>query len=95
MLSDVVPEMTSIAAARAAALGLTNVSARDLDLERIDEPDASYDVVLCREGLMFVPAPAEAAREIARVLRPGGRFAVARLGTARAKPRGSGSSSTR
>jgi hypothetical protein len=24
------------------------VSARVLDLERIDEPDASYDVVLCR-----------------------------------------------
>src|SRR6266498_5027277 len=55
VLSDVVPEMTSIAAARASALGLTNVATRELDLERIDEPDASYDVVLCREGLMFVP----------------------------------------
>jgi SAM-dependent methyltransferase len=77
VLSDVVAEMTSIAGARAAALGLGNVTTRELDLEQIDVPDSSYDVVLCREGLMFVPDPARAAREITRVLRPGGRFAVA------------------
>ena len=77
VLSDVVSEMTSIAAARASELGLHNVTTKELDLEQIDEPDASYDVVLCREGLMFVPDPARAAREINRVLRPGGRFAVA------------------
>ena len=70
MLSDVAPEMTAIAAARAAALGSATCSARELDLEAIDEPDASYDVVLCREGLMFAPDPARAAREIRRVLRP-------------------------
>src|SRR6266540_2618699 len=72
VLSDIVAQMTSIAAARASALGLTNVTTRELDLEQIDEPDASYDVVLCREGLMFVPEPARAALEIKRVLRPGG-----------------------
>ena len=77
VLSDIVAQMTSIAAARASALGLTNVTTRELDLEQIDEPDASYDVVLCREGLMFVPDPARAALEIKRVLRAGGRFAVA------------------
>ena len=77
VLSDVAAEMTAIAAARAAALGLRNVSTRELDLERIDEPDGSYDVVLCREGLMLVPDPSRAAREIRRVLRPGGRVALA------------------
>ena len=76
VLSDVAAEMTAIASARAAALGLANVSTRVLDLERIDEPDASYDVVLCREGLMLVPDPARAAREIRRVLRPGGRVVL-------------------
>jgi 2-polyprenyl-3-methyl-5-hydroxy-6-metoxy-1,4-benzoquinol methylase len=40
------------------------VTTRELDLEQIDEPDASYDVVLCREGLMFVPEPSRAALEI-------------------------------
>ena len=77
VLSDVVAEMTSIAAARAESLGLDNVSTSVLDLDRIDQPDASYDVVLCREGLMFALDPAGAVREIGRVLRPGGRVAIA------------------
>jgi SAM-dependent methyltransferase len=53
------------------------VSTRILDLEEIDEPDGTYDVVLCRDGLMLAPDPVRAAREIRRVLRPGGRAAVA------------------
>ena len=61
VLSDVAAEMTAIAAARAERSGSTNVSTRELDLERIDQPDGSYDVVLCREGLMLVPDPARAA----------------------------------
>jgi SAM-dependent methyltransferase len=77
VLSDVVPEMAAIAAARAAERGLGNVRTAVLDLERIDQADASYDVVLCREGLMFAADPGEAACEIHRVLRPGGRAAVA------------------
>jgi ubiquinone/menaquinone biosynthesis C-methylase UbiE len=77
VLSDVVPEMVSIAARRAGALGLRNVRARVLDLEEIDEPEASYDVVLCREGLMFAVDSARAAAEIRRVLRPGGRLVAA------------------
>ena len=77
VLSDVAPEMVRIAEARAAALGLANVEARERDLESIDEDDATFDVVLCREGLMLVPDPARAAREMRRVLRPGGRMAVA------------------
>ncbi|MFL5852397.1 MAG: class I SAM-dependent methyltransferase [Solirubrobacteraceae bacterium] len=77
VISDVAAEMTAIAARRAAARGIGNVTARELDLEGIAEPDASFDVVLCREGLMFALDPAQAAGEIRRVLRPGGRFAVA------------------
>ena len=57
-----------------------------LDLEQIDEPDAAYDVVLCREGLMFAADPAAAAREIRRVLRPGGRVAVAVWGPRERNP---------
>jgi SAM-dependent methyltransferase len=50
VVSDVSAEMTAIAAARARERGLGSVSCRVLDLEEIDEPDASFDVVLCREG---------------------------------------------
>jgi SAM-dependent methyltransferase len=76
VLSDVADSMTAIAAARATALGLRNVTTRVLDLERIDAADATYDVVLCREGLMLVPDPAAAVSEIGRILRPGGRVVV-------------------
>src|SRR5436305_12888560 len=58
VLSDVAAEMTTIAAARAQARRLGNVTTLVLDLEDIDQPDASYDIVLCREGLMFAADPA-------------------------------------
>jgi SAM-dependent methyltransferase len=86
VLSDVVAEMTAIAARRAEALGLRHVRTRVLDIERIDEPDESYDVVLCREGLMFALDPTRAAREVRRVLRRGGRFAVAVWGPRERNP---------
>lgn len=77
VLSDVSAEMTDFAGRRAAGAGLANASARVRDIESIDEPDAAFDIVLCREGLMFALDPARAAREIHRVLRPGGRLAAA------------------
>jgi SAM-dependent methyltransferase len=77
VLSDVSEEMTEIAAQRAAARGITNVRTLVLDIEAIDQPDSSYDVVLCREGLMFALQPTRAMREIRRVLKPGGRVGVA------------------
>jgi ubiquinone/menaquinone biosynthesis C-methylase UbiE len=86
ILSDVAPAMVAIAAARGAELGLRNVRARVLDLEEIDEPDAVYDVAVCREGLMFVVDPARAARELRRVLRPGGRVAIAVWGPRERNP---------
>jgi ubiquinone/menaquinone biosynthesis C-methylase UbiE len=84
VLSDVAAEMTAIAARRAA--GLAHVTTLELDLERIDQPDASYDLVLCREGLMLVPDPTRGAREIRRVLRPGGRAVIAVWGPRERNP---------
>lgn len=86
VLSDVAPAMTSIARDRAARAGATNVRVRELDLEEIDEPDGSYDVVVSREGLMFAVDPARAVDEIRRVLRPGGRVAVAVWGPRERNP---------
>ena len=76
VLSDVSPAMVAIAARRADELGLSNVSTAVIDLEEIDQPDASFDVVLCREGLMFASDPGRAVGEIQRVLRPDGRVCV-------------------
>ena len=77
VMSDVVPAMVEIAARRAAAAGVENVSTAVLDLEDIAAADAEFDCVLCREGLMFAVSPADALIEMARVVRPGGRVAVA------------------
>jgi SAM-dependent methyltransferase len=86
VMSDVAGAMTAIAARRAQDLGLANVRTRVLDIEQIDEADDSYDVVLCREGLMFATDPARAAREIRRVLRPGGRVSLAVWGPRERNP---------
>ena len=39
-------------------------------------PDASFDLVLCQQGLQFFPDRAAALCEMRRVLAPGGRLAV-------------------
>jgi SAM-dependent methyltransferase len=39
--------------------------------------DATFDVVVCQFGAMFFPAKADAFRQAARVLRPGGRLELA------------------
>ena len=75
--SDASEAMLAIARRRAEELGLHDVEFRQLELEWIDLPTASVDGVLCRWGLMLALDPAAAAREIRRVLRPGGRAAVA------------------
>jgi SAM-dependent methyltransferase len=86
VVSDVAAEMVDIAARRAGARGLANVTPQVFGVEAIDDEDASYDVVLCREGLMFAVDPELAAREIARVLRPGGRTALAVWGPRERNP---------
>ena len=76
VLSDVADEMVAVAAARARVRDLPNVCTMTLDLEAIDQPDRSYDRVLCRDGLMFALDPPRAVREMHRVLRDDGRIAV-------------------
>lgn len=46
------------------------------DAEALDFPDATFDLVLCGFGLMFLPQVALALAEFRRVLRPGGRLGV-------------------
>jgi SAM-dependent methyltransferase len=75
--SDGAEAMLDVARARAAAQGIANVEFRQLELEWIDLPTADVDAVLCRWGIMLVVDSDAAAREIRRVLKPGGRAAVA------------------
>ena len=75
--TDVAPEMLSAARRRAVELGLEGVEFRVEDAAALSFPDGSFDGIVCRFGLMLVPDVAAAASEIARVLRPGGRIALA------------------
>ena len=47
------------------------------DVEQLAFPDASFDVVLSTFGVMFAPNQPRAASELMRVVRPGGRIALA------------------
>jgi SAM-dependent methyltransferase len=84
--SDASDAMVEVARARAQSLGIANVEFKQLELEWIDLPTASVDAVLCRWGVMLIVDPAAALHEIRRVLRPGGRAALAVWGSPEDNP---------
>ena len=75
--TDAVEEMVQLARARAAELGIDNVEFRTMGAEWLDLPAASMDAVIARWGYMLLADPATALGETRRVLRPGGRVALA------------------
>jgi SAM-dependent methyltransferase len=75
--TDAVAEMLDAGRQRAAELGVTNVAFVTGDATDLPFDDGAFDGVLCRFGVMLVPDCAAAAREIRRVLDPGGRAAIA------------------
>jgi SAM-dependent methyltransferase len=84
--SDFSSEMVEVARRRAAELGLGNVEHRQIDAEDIPLEDDSIDGVLCRFGLMLMPDPEAVVAEMRRVLRRGGRLALAVWSTAQRNP---------
>ncbi|MFI5004809.1 MAG: class I SAM-dependent methyltransferase, partial [Solirubrobacterales bacterium] len=86
ILSDQAEAMLEGARERAAELALTNVEFQVWNAEWIDLPVASVDAVLCRWGYMLMADPSAALSETRRVLRPGGRLALAVWDTLGANP---------
>jgi SAM-dependent methyltransferase len=85
LCSDFSAEMVRVARERFERLGVANIETRALDAQDLDL-DESFDAVLCRFGYMLMPDPAQALRESARVLRPGGRLVLAVWGEADENP---------
>ena len=71
---DISPEMLAYAQTQLTINGLNNVSLREGGAESIPADDNSFDVVLASLSFMYVVDRAATAKEIARVLRPGGRL---------------------
>jgi len=74
--TDYVPTLLERARARASAEGLP-VRFEQADAESLPYGDASFDVVLSTFGVMFTPNQEQAAAELARVCKAGGRIGLA------------------
>jgi len=84
MCTDAVTEMVEAARANAQKRGLTNIQFRQCVADSLPFADNSFDVVVSRLGVMFVPV--SAFQEMLRVLKPGGRLAFAVWGKSDVNP---------
>ena len=74
---DLSGKMVDAARQRAVRSRLENVRFARMDAEALGVQAGTFDVALCALGLMYMPDPAQAVREMLRVLRPGGRLSLA------------------
>lgn len=74
---DLSDEMVATVRRNARRHQLGQVQTRRMNAEALDVPDHAFDAVLCSLGLMYVPDPVQALREMYRALVPGGRAVAA------------------
>jgi ubiquinone/menaquinone biosynthesis C-methylase UbiE len=74
---DLADRMLAVARRKAAALNLSNVTFQTADITTLPFEPASFDAVISRFCLMFLPEIPKALAEIVRVLKPTGYLAAA------------------
>jgi ubiquinone/menaquinone biosynthesis C-methylase UbiE len=74
MLTDLSEDMLKIATENAADRGIRNIETLVCDVCDLPFEDETFDAVSCRFGFMFFPDMLLAAKEITRVLKPGGKI---------------------
>jgi ubiquinone/menaquinone biosynthesis C-methylase UbiE len=76
ILTDLAEDMLKIAKENATARGIFNIETRACDVCELPFADQTFDAISCRFGFMFFPDMLMAAKEMVRVLKPGGRIAA-------------------
>lgn len=76
IITDLAEDMLAIARERAALRGINNIETMVCDVCQLPFPDNTFDAISCRFGFMFFPDMLLAAKEMVRVLKPGGRIAT-------------------
>src|SRR5450432_2619379 len=74
--TDYVAALLESGKKRAQAEGHT-IKFQEADAENLPFPDASFDAVVSTFGVMFTPNQEQAAKELARVCKPGGKIGLA------------------
>ena len=77
MATDIAPNLLAFGRERAARAGLDNVEFRESDAETLDFPNETFDAVLSRQGLQFLPDVAGTLKRLNAALRSDGRLAAA------------------
>lgn len=76
VITDLAEDMVEIAKENALLRGIKNIETLACDVTEMPFADNSFDAISCRFGFMFFPDMLLAAKEMYRVLRPGGRIAT-------------------
>ncbi|HLG36469.1 MAG TPA: methyltransferase domain-containing protein [Bacteroidia bacterium] len=76
IITDLAEDMLAIARENAARRNIKNIETRACDVCELPFADNTFDAISCRMGFMFFPDMLLAAKEMARVLKPGGRIAT-------------------
>ena len=74
---DIASNLVAAGRARAEAAGLTNIEFQEGDASELNGiEDDRFDLVVSVFGAMFAPRPFDVAREMVRVVKPGGRIVM-------------------
>lgn len=76
VVTDLAEEMLEIALENAQRRGISNIEIFPCDVSEMPFSNNTFDAISCRFGFMFFPDMLLAAKEMARVLKPGGRIAT-------------------
>ena len=82
LATDISSNILQFAAAEAKRHELTNIECKRMDGEQLDVPASSFDAIISRVGLIYLPDQHKALTGMHHALKPGGRVAAIVYGTA-------------